>query len=714
MGNSYLSDDNNTSGVRKVVPIILFLAAGLVINLFFSQLAIKFSIPLYLDNVGTLLGATLGGFVPGAVIGYLTNVINGIKSIDTLYYGGISILIAVLGTVFYQRKWFKSFWKTVLAVILFALVGGGLGSILTWALYGQGFGEGISAPLAHKIYDSGVGSIFWSQMAADIIIDIADKAIVTAITLLILKIRPKSFKEKFEFSVWYQRPLTRAERKAARKTKSRSMSLRYKIMLVFSIAMIIIAFVTGTISYTLFNQANIDGESKMGSGVATVVRRMLDPNRIDEYLLVGEDAVDYAIVEKNIEHVLHSSPEIEYIYVYQIREDGCHVVFDLDTEDTPGMNPGEVVEFEEGFEYVLPDLLAGKEIDPIISNDTYGWLLTIYQPVYDSAGNCKCYVGVDISMAHIIEGERVFIVKVIALFAGFFMLLLLVGLWLVEYSLIMPLNTMALAANSFAFDDEASQEEGLEKLESLDIKTGDELENLYRAFSKTSEDMMSYVDDVQEKNETISRMQNNLIMVLADIVESRDSFTGNHVKHTAAYSRIIMNQLRKEGIYTDQLTDDFVENVEHSAPLHDLGKITIPDAILNKPGRLTEEEFEKMKTHSMAGKEIISHASDAVAESTYLDEAENLAAYHHEKWNGTGYPTGLSGEDIPLSARIMAVADVFDALVSKRSYKEGFPIEKALAIIREGSGSHFDPNIATAFLHAEDEVRAIAEQQKNG
>ena len=203
-------------------------------------------------------------------------------------------------------------------------------------------------------------------------------------------------------------------------------------------------------------------------------------------------------------------------------------------------------------------------------------------------------------------------------------------------------------------------------------------------------------------------------MVLADIVESRDSFTGNHVKHTAAYSRIIMNQLRKEGIYTDQLTDDFVENVEHSAPLHDIGKITIPDAILNKPGRLTEEEFEKMKTHSMAGKEIISHASDAVAESTYLDEAENLAAYHHEKWNGTGYPTGLSGEDIPLSDRIMAVADVFDALVSKRSYKEGFPIEKALAIIREGSGSHFDPNIATAFLHAEDEVRAIAEQQKNG
>ena len=147
-----------------------------------------------------------------------------------------------------------------------------------------------------------------------------------------------------------------------------------------------------------------------------------------------------------------------------------------------------------------------------------------------------------------------------------------------------------------------------------------------------------------------------------------------------------------------------------SAPLHDVGKIVVSDTILNKPGRLTDEEFEIMKSHTLAGQEILENAKGAVSESSYLDEAQRLAAYHHEKWNGAGYPYGLAGEEIPLSARIMAVADVFDALVSKRSYKEGMPIEKALSIIHDDAGTHFDPIVAQAFLHAEAEVRRIAEE----
>ena len=165
-----------------------------------------------------------------------------------------------------------------------------------------------------------------------------------------------------------------------------------------------------------------------------------------------------------------------------------------------------------------------------------------------------------------------------------------------------------------------------------------------------------------------------------------------------------------QNIYTDQLTDTFVSDVVHSAPLHDIGKIQVSDVILNKPGKLSEDEFETMKTHTTAGADMIRHAMDMVSESDsgYLKEAMNLANFHHEKWDGTGYPRGLKGEEIPLSARIMAVADVFDALVSRRSYKEPFPIEKALSIIREDAGSHFDPLVAQAFLDAEDEVRRIA------
>jgi len=135
-----------------------------------------------------------------------------------------------------------------------------------------------------------------------------------------------------------------------------------------------------------------------------------------------------------------------------------------------------------------------------------------------------------------------------------------------------------------------------------------------------------------------------------------------------------------------------------AAPLHDIGKIHIPDAVLNKPGKLTEEEFEVMKTHTTAGEELLTHAKAELGESGYLNTAVEMAAYHHEWWNGKGYPYGISGEEIPLCARIMAVADVFDALTSKRCYKSAMPLEKAYAIIREESGTHFDPAIVEAFF----------------
>ena len=167
--------------------------------------------------------------------------------------------------------------------------------------------------------------------------------------------------------------------------------------------------------------------------------------------------------------------------------------------------------------------------------------------------------------------------------------------------------------------------------------------------------------------------------------------------------------MRRQGFYADEITDDFIDDVVISAPLHDVGKIKVPDAILNKPGRLDDEEFEIMKKHTIAGRDIINQAMELVPEPGYLSEARNLAEYHHEKWNGKGYPHGIKGEKIPLSARAMAVADVFDALVSKRSYKEGFPFDKAMEIIVEGSGEHFDPKCVVAFVAAKEEVRKVSE-----
>ncbi|MBD5489409.1 MAG: HD domain-containing protein [Lachnospiraceae bacterium] len=202
-------------------------------------------------------------------------------------------------------------------------------------------------------------------------------------------------------------------------------------------------------------------------------------------------------------------------------------------------------------------------------------------------------------------------------------------------------------------------------------------------------------------HEQVSNMQSGLIKFMAEVVENRDDNTGGHIRRTAEYVESIAKELKKQGIYSEILTDRYMSDMIVAAPLHDIGKIHIPDAVLNKPGKLTEEEFKIMKTHTTAGEELLIRAKEELGESGYLNTALEMAAYHHEWWNGKGYPYGICGEEIPLCARIMAVADVFDALTSKRCYKSAMPLEKACAIIREESGTHFDPAVVEAFFAAD-------------
>ncbi len=194
---------------------------------------------------------------------------------------------------------------------------------------------------------------------------------------------------------------------------------------------------------------------------------------------------------------------------------------------------------------------------------------------------------------------------------------------------------------------------------------------------------------------------------MADLVESRDSDTGAHVQKTAAYVKIIVEGLKAKGYYAGKITPKFISDVVRSAPLHDIGKINIPDEVLNKPGKLTDEEYEIMKTHAAAGKRIMENAISTVEGDNYLKEARNMAGYHHERWDGKGYPEGIHGEVIPLSARIMAVADVFDALTSPRVYKPAFSLEKSLSILEEGKGTQFDPKCVEVFMESLSEVKVI-------
>ncbi|MBQ9493268.1 MAG: HD domain-containing protein [Oscillibacter sp.] len=691
---------------QKVMPWLAFCLAGVALNAAGVKLVSLLGLPLFLDLPGTVFVAAVGGYLPGILTGYLSNLVNSGYDLVSAFYCVSGVLIAIFATFFYRKGFFRKFPALLVPVLVFALLDGSASFFMDWILYGFDIHNSVSGPLALRIYEGGF-SPFAAKLTADFLICLADKALTVCLVALALRFVPYRLERVLGV------PLRRGPRPeddtAAENASLRGVSLRMKITLLISLSILLIALSGSFITFLLYRQAVMDEHIKMGQGIAELVASSLDPDAVDRYLLYGEDAEGYPEAEDMLYRIRASSPDIQYIYVYRILPDGCHVVFDLDTKELTGGEPGDIVPFDESFAEYIPALLAGEPIEPIVSNDSYGWLLTAYVPVYNRAGECVCYAAADISMVTLRNDELRFMARELSLFIGIFILILSLALWLAEENVIAPINAIARIAGTFAYDSEEARAESVKAVRSLDIHTGDEIENLYRAFLKTTGDTMRYIADSQKKAATIAQMQHGLIVTLADLVESRDQNTGDHVRKTAAYTKIIMEQMRRDGVYTDELTDEFIAEVVSAAPLHDVGKIHVSDAILNKPGKLNDEEFREMKNHTSEGKDIISRVIKISPDSDYLREARNLAAFHHERWDGSGYPCGLAGADIPLSARIMAVADVFDALVSRRSYKEGFPFEKAMRIIREGSGSHFDPLIAESFLRAEAEVRRVAE-----
>lgn len=217
--------------------------------------------------------------------------------------------------------------------------------------------------------------------------------------------------------------------------------------------------------------------------------------------------------------------------------------------------------------------------------------------------------------------------------------------------------------------------------------------------------------EVTKRTREISAIQDVTILALASLAETRDSDTGNHIRRTQHYVKVLAEKLKTHPRFGFFLSASTIDMLYKSAPLHDIGKVGIPDRILLKPGRLTPEEFETIKTHTTLGREAIEAAEKQLGmQVEFLQLAKEIAYYHQEKWDGSGYPTGVRGDDIPISARLMALADVYDALISRRVYKEGMPHEKAVAIIIQGKGNHFDPDVVDAFVGLQGEFRSIAQR----
>ncbi|MCL2765698.1 MAG: response regulator [Treponema sp.] len=217
-------------------------------------------------------------------------------------------------------------------------------------------------------------------------------------------------------------------------------------------------------------------------------------------------------------------------------------------------------------------------------------------------------------------------------------------------------------------------------------------------------------EKLEFRTQKLLQLQNSMASVLANMVEHRDNLTGRHIERTTKYIKILLKSMLENGIYTDQISDWNLEMISSASRLHDIGKIVISDIILNKPDFMTADEFEKMKTHALEGENIINSIIADSGDGYFLQNAKLFAGSHHEKWDGTGYPRGLKGTEIPLQGRIMAIADVYDALVSERPYKKAFSHEEAVVIIKDGGGKHFDPELVNIFLLCEKEfVKVVTE-----
>jgi adenylate cyclase len=217
--------------------------------------------------------------------------------------------------------------------------------------------------------------------------------------------------------------------------------------------------------------------------------------------------------------------------------------------------------------------------------------------------------------------------------------------------------------------------------------------------------------ELRIRSQQLSKSQDATILCLTGLAETRDPETGGHIQRTREYILVLARHLARKAKFRTQLDRETIERLYKSAPLHDIGKVGIADSILLKPGRLTEDEFREMQRHTFLGADTLAEAerlSSSGSDRSFLSLAREIALSHHEKWDGTGYPQGLKGEDIPLGGRLMALADVYDALVTRRVYKDAMPHEEAVRIIVDGRGTHFDPDVVDAFLESRDEFQKIS------
>ena len=470
---------------------ILICVAALLLNLAGSFVARTFYLPLYLDTGGTIFIAMLSGYVPGIIVGFATNFLKSFVEESEMYYCSISIFTAIFTTFWARRGVFRSLPKTLLAIPALAFVTALLTEVIEEFLYCNGVVEVFSA--------------IQTNFAAIYLRELADKGLLILLMFVVVQFVPSQVKNSFRGLGQRQAPLSAEIRRAVYSRKCPKSSLRTKILLILMLSSLFIAASIASISYRIFEQACVGVQIKIGDGLATIAASEINPAQFDNY-----SAEDFSAFEEEFLSIRNSNPDVINLRVEKFSAEGRRVIFNAGINSPPDDN-------------ILPyldDLLASKPIAPIIADDR----LTIYKPVYDESGKAQCYVAIEMSLDLISHYGRTFTAKVLALFSGCFVFVFVIGLRFVENNIVLPVNTMAYCAQNFAYDSNEICAQNVEKIERLKIHTGDEIENLYAALVKTTQDVLTYFEKLRRAKRQVAEM---------DKLAHRDSLTG--IKNKAAY-----------------------------------------------------------------------------------------------------------------------------------------------------------------------------------
>lgn len=502
---------------KDLQKVILLCIVALAINLIGSFVARKFNLPMFLDTSGTIFIAALGGYLPGIAIGFFTNLLKSVVEPAQMYFCSINVAIAIITTFLARKGFYDTFSKALFTIPALTLITN-TGHFLIQVFLKM---NDILEPIKE----------LRMNFADYFTYELIDKTFAIVLTFVLLKLIEPHIKNLFRMLGQKQAPLSDELKHFTEEQHYLSSSLRTKMLTILTLSALLLSFSVSVISFLLFKEFTRDDRIKTVEGLAAVAVNDINPARVDDYINFGHEAPDYRAVEEKLYAIKNSNSEIKYLYVYKFSESDCKVVFDLNSSTEEGDMPGTILELNKKDFPNLDDLIAGRPVRPLITDDNYGYLLTVYNPVYDAQGKCQCYVGIDFSMNILREYTRTFALKLLALFIGCFIFVFAVGINFIENNIILPVNTMAYCAENFYFNSDETRGKHFERLCNLHIKTGDEIENLYCALLKTIENLFLYLEHLRIVRSQVEDM--NIKVNAMDELAHKDSLTG--IKNKAAY-----------------------------------------------------------------------------------------------------------------------------------------------------------------------------------